>query len=198
MKACLPPSELDNLSSSSFSAFWSHFSCLGLRAFPPSASYLPKTFRVPPYPLLSFPAKAQSLNLYSNRKQYHLHSPGFKFPKWEPCLSFSCCPLYLTSDSDSKESACNAGDLGSIRGLRRCPGGGHGNPLQYSCLENPHGQRSLAGYSLWGHKELDTTEGLSTAHTHTHTFRMGSLDLVAVQGTHKSLLQHHSFVIVSS
>ena len=38
--------------------------------------------------------------------------------------------------SDSKESACNAGDLGSIRGLGRSPGGGRGNPLQYSCLEN--------------------------------------------------------------
>ena len=37
-----------------------------------------------------------------------------------------------------------------------------GNPLQYSCLENPHGQRSLAGYSPWGLKELDTTEQLST------------------------------------
>ena len=39
--------------------------------------------------------------------------------------------------SDGKESTCNAGDLGSIPGLRRSPGGGHGNPLQYSCLENP-------------------------------------------------------------
>ena len=66
--------------------------------------------------------------------------------------------------SDSKESACNAGDLGSIPGLGRSPGGGHGNPLQYSCLENPHGQRSLAGYSSWGCKESDTTERLSTAH----------------------------------
>ena len=36
------------------------------------------------------------------------------------------------------------------------PGGGHGNPLQYSCLENPHGQSSLAGYSLRDYKELDT------------------------------------------
>ena len=41
---------------------------------------------------------------------------------------------------------------------------GHGNPLQSSCLENPHGQRSLAGYSPGGCKELDTTEQLSTAH----------------------------------
>ena len=39
--------------------------------------------------------------------------------------------------SDGKESACNAGDLGLIPGLGRCPGGVHGNPLQYSCLENP-------------------------------------------------------------
>ena len=37
--------------------------------------------------------------------------------------------------SDGKESACNAGDLGLIPGLGRSPGGGHGNPLQYSCLE---------------------------------------------------------------
>ena len=40
---------------------------------------------------------------------------------------------------------------------------GHGNPLQYSCPENPHGQRSLVGYSPWGHKESDTTKQLSTA-----------------------------------
>ena len=65
--------------------------------------------------------------------------------------------------SDSKESVCNVGDLGSVPGLERYSGGGHGNPLQYSCLENPHGQRSLAGYSPWGHEELDMTEGLSTA-----------------------------------
>ena len=39
--------------------------------------------------------------------------------------------------SDGKESACNAADLGSIPGLGRFPGDGNGNPLQYSCLENP-------------------------------------------------------------
>ena len=67
--------------------------------------------------------------------------------------------------SDGKESACSEGDLGLIPGLGRSPGGGHGNSLQYSCLENPHGQRSLAGYSPWGLKELDTTERL---HSLTH------------------------------
>ena len=45
---------------------------------------------------------------------------------------FLCFP----GGSDGKGSACNAGDLGSITGLGRSPGGGHGNPLQYSCLEN--------------------------------------------------------------
>ena len=63
--------------------------------------------------------------------------------------------------SDGKESACNLGDPSSIPGLGRSPGGGHGNPFQYSCLENPHGQRSLAGYSPRGHKDSDMTEPLS-------------------------------------
>ena len=45
--------------------------------------------------------------------------------------------------SDGKESAWNGGDLGLIIGLGRSPGVGHSTPLQYSCLENPHGQRSL-------------------------------------------------------
>ena len=65
--------------------------------------------------------------------------------------------------SNSKESTCNARDLDSIPGLGRSPREGHGNPLQYSCLENPLGQKSLAGYSPWGHKESDMTEQLSTA-----------------------------------
>ena len=54
--------------------------------------------------------------------------------------------------SDSKESSCNAGDLGSIPGKGRCPGGGHGSnipksALQDSCLGNPHAQGRLRGYS---------------------------------------------------
>ena len=52
--------------------------------------------------------------------------------------------------SDGKESACNAGDLGLIPGSGRSPGEENGNPLQYSCLENPHGQRILVGYSFHG------------------------------------------------
>ena len=58
-----------------------------------------------------------------------------------------------------KESACSVGDAGSIPGLGRSPGGRHGNPLQFSCLEGESsGQRSLEVYSPEGHKESDTTE----------------------------------------
>ena len=60
--------------------------------------------------------------------------------------------------STGKESSHSVKDLGLIPGLGRSPGGGDGHPLQYSCLENPREQRSLAGYSQWGRKELDTTE----------------------------------------
>jgi len=72
-------------------------------------------------------------------------------------------PVFLgfPGSSDGKESACNAENLGLIPELERSPGGGHGNPLQYSCLENPHGWRSLVGYTPQGHKESDTTEQLN-------------------------------------
>ena len=56
--------------------------------------------------------------------------------------------------SDGKASAYSVGDLGLIPGFRRFAGGGHGNPLQYSCLENPHRLRNLAGYSPWGCKRV--------------------------------------------
>ena len=65
--------------------------------------------------------------------------------------------------SDGKESSCSVGDLDLIPGLGRSPGGGHGNPLQCSCLENPHGQRSLAGYSPWSQRvgQDSTTEHMT-------------------------------------
>ena len=65
-----------------------------------------------------------------------------------------------------KEAACSVGatgNEGSITGSGRSPGGEHGNPFQYSCLENPHGQKSLAGYRSWGLKDMDATQWLSTA-----------------------------------
>ena len=69
--------------------------------------------------------------------------------------------LGFPGGSDGRESACNVGDLDSIPGLGRSPGEGHGNSLQYSCLENSHGQKSLVGCSPWGHKKSGTTERLT-------------------------------------
>ena len=60
-----------------------------------------------------------------------------------------------------KNPPANAGDLGSIPGSRRPPGGGHGNPTLVFLPAEFHGQRSLAGYSPWGHKESDTTKQLT-------------------------------------
>ena len=65
--------------------------------------------------------------------------------------------------SDSKESACSAETWVRSLGWEDPLEEGMAIPLQYSCLENPHGQKRLAGYSSWGHKESDTTEWLSTA-----------------------------------
>ena len=65
----------------------------------------------------------------------------------------------FSGGSDGKESTCIARDLGLIPELGRSLGGGHDNPLKYSCLENLMGrERSLVGYSPGGCKELDVTE----------------------------------------
>ena len=74
----------------------------------------------------TFTLQTKGPQFKAGRKQLNLQTLGFP------------------GGSDSKESACNVGDLGSIPGLGRSPEGGHGNPLQYSCLENPHGQKSLS------------------------------------------------------
>ena len=71
----------------------------------------------------------------------------YRFP--EPFMGFP-------GGSDDKESTRNAADLASISGLGSSPEGGHGNPLQYSCLENPYGPRSQN--SPWGCRESDTAE----------------------------------------
>ena len=84
---------------------------------------------------------------------------------WTRLIDFTFTfPLLLsfTGASAGKESTCNAGELSPVPGLGRSPGGGHSNPNQYSCLENPHGERSLAGYSPWDPEELDMSEQIST------------------------------------
>ena len=78
--------------------------------------------------------------------------PAFEF--WETKIGPRVAQLV-------KNPPGNAGDSGSIPGWGKCWGEGNGNTLQYSCLENPHGQRNLAGYSPWDRKELDKTERFS-------------------------------------
>ena len=82
---------------------------------------------------------------------------------------------------DGKESACNAGDLGSIPGLGRSPGEWHANPVQYSCLENPHEQRSLVGYSPWGHGVRHDC----MTNTNTHCLYTGKLNIVRMSAVPK-------------
>ena len=80
-------------------------------------------------------------------------------------------PTYLAKSRASqvvivvKNPPANSGDTREaslIPGSGRSPERGHDNPLQYSCLENPHGQRNLEGYSPWDCRESDTTVPLST------------------------------------
>ena len=79
--------------------------------------------------------------------------------------------------SDGKESACNAGDLGSVPGLGRSPGGGHGNPLQYSCLENPM-DGGVRWATIHGVAESDTTE--MTCHTHSIQYTIGTVEYLSL------------------
>ena len=104
---------------------------------------------------------------FTVNKKIHFITLKLLTPKLLPSISRSSYknPKEIRGFPDGSlgnESTCNVGDLGSIPGLGRSPGRGHGNSFQYSCLENPHGQRSLAGYSPWGCKESDMTERLST------------------------------------
>ena len=80
-----------------------------------------------------------------------------------PCWLNISFKVSFPGGSNGKEFACNVGEMGSTPGLGRSPGGGHGNPLQCSCLENPMDRGAWQGYSPWGHKESVTTERLSTA-----------------------------------
>ena len=68
---------------------------------------------------------------------------------------------------NGKEFPCNVGDLSSIHGLERSPGGGHGNPVRYSGLENLMDREAWQAIVPWV-AELDLTEQLSTAHRENH------------------------------
>ena len=77
-----------------------------------------------------------------------------KSPTEEVNIRSLYLPMATYGSSVIKNLPTNAEDWGSVPGLGRFAGGEHGNPLQYSCLENPHRLRNLAGYSPWGCKRV--------------------------------------------
>ena len=99
--------------------------------------------------------KPQSLTAATS---LHWQNAGAKTPSF---YRRALTNLGFSGGSDRKESACNAGDLALIPGLGRSPGEGNGNPLQYSCLENPM-DRGAWQAAVQGLKESDTIEPLTT------------------------------------
>ena len=87
---------------------------------------------------------------------------AFIIYQYKSLYIFSKDRMGFPSGADGEESTCNVGDLGLIPGLGRSLGGGHGNPLQYPCLENPQGQRSQA--TVYGVAKSQTQ-----LNKHTHT-----------------------------
>ena len=88
------------------------------------------------------------------RRKLKKRKQKFKYVTINFLVTYLNISLGFSCDSDGKESICNVGDLGSIPGLGRSPGEGHGSPLQYSCLENLQGQRSLVGYGPRGSQRV--------------------------------------------
>ena len=95
--------------------------------------------------------------------------------------------------SEVKASASNAGDPGLIPGLGRSPGEGNGNPLQYSCLENPMDGGAWKATVHWGHKESDMTERL---HFHFHFFQASILNQQRLLLTQAQWLVLKTFFII--
>ena len=111
--------------------------CYGLQSFPASVSFPISRF---------FTSGVQSIGALATASILSVNIQG-----WFPLgLGLS---WWL-----SRKSTCEAEDMGLIPGSGRSPGRGSGNPLQYSCYVQSHGQRTLVGYSPWDHKELDMTE----------------------------------------
>ena len=104
----------------------------------PSSQLMPSSHLILCRPLLLLPPIPPSIRVISNESTLRMrvlhHTKHYSTLSSLFCIQ--CTTLYFPGGSDDKESVCNAGDLGSIPGLGRSLGGEHGNPLQYSCLEN--------------------------------------------------------------
>ena len=100
--------------------------------------------------------------------------------------------LGFPGDSDDKESSYNSGDLGSIPLWGRSPGEGHGNSLQYSCLENSHEQMSLLGYDPWGCRVTYNwaTKHRLTGYTTQQDYHLEEKDFLSNQEQDKKVHSH--------
>ena len=104
-----------------------------------------------------------NLGLTHRKSQKHKLQIKFSYllrPQGQPFIPYQAVIGGFPGGSESKESACNAGDLGSIPWLGRSPGERNGNPLQYCCLENPM-DRGAWWAAVHGVTELNVTERLS-------------------------------------
>ena len=102
-------------------------------------SVMPSSHLILCRPLLLLPPVPSSIRVFSNESTLRmraLHHTKHYYTTLSSLFCIQCTTLYFPGGSDDKESVCNAGDLSSIPGLGRSLGGEHGNPLQYSCLEN--------------------------------------------------------------
>ena len=115
-------------------------------------------------------------------------TPHPQYPDIQPSFLTSYIQRYtngqqahwFSDGSDGKESACNVEDLGSISGLRRSPGEGNGNPLQYSCLENPM-DRGAWWATVHGVAKSRTRQQLSTMITATKHLFMSLFKVLVIQ-----------------
>ena len=109
-----------------------------------------------------FPEKLLEWKISSKSR----HSPPCPLPPSLPLeYTHTSTLVGFPNSSPGKESACNVGDLGSITGLGRSPAEENGNPLQYSCLQNPTGREAWQA-TVHGVTDSDTTERLTCTHTH--------------------------------
>ena len=119
---------------------------------------MPSNYLILCHPLLLLPSIFPRIRVFSNESVLRMRWPKY----WSFSINISTSNEHPGLISPRMIS-CNTGDVGLISGSGRSFVRGYGNPLQYSCLENPHGQRSLMGYSpcgcKWvGHDWLGTTQ----------------------------------------
>ena len=103
-------------------------------------------------------------NVFFNHRKVTMEINNNKISVTEPKFGSTCLhtgkPIYWHQVVMKQSAAC------IVRCHIRNPGGGNGNPLQYSWLENPHGQRNLAGYSPWAHRVAHDWSNLISMHAH--------------------------------